>query len=93
MVLHLAGQTLVVLLRAILGPGLFNIFISDLNAEVECTFSKFTNNAKLRAAAGQKALQRDLDKLQHWATSNGMKLNQGKCWVLHWDTVMKDHIN
>lgn len=78
MALHLACQTLVVLIRAILGPVLFNIFINDPNAGVECTFSKFTNT-KLGDTVGQKALQRNLDKLQRWASSNGMKLNQGKC--------------
>ena len=40
----------------------------------------FADDTRLRAAVveGQEALQRDLDRLEHWAIIDGMKLNKGK---------------
>jgi len=32
---------------------------------------------------GQEALQRDLDRLEHWAMINGIKFNKSKCQILY----------
>ncbi|GAB0182829.1 mitochondrial enolase superfamily member 1 [Grus japonensis] len=71
----------------VLGLALFNIFVSNVDSGIECTFSKFADDTKLYGAIsileGRDAIQRDLDRLQRWACVNLMKFNKAKCKVLH----------
>ena len=63
----------------LLGQVPFNIFISDVDSEIKRTLSKFAANTP----EGRDVTQRDLDKLERWASVNLMRFNKAKCKVLH----------
>ncbi|GAB0182789.1 mitochondrial enolase superfamily member 1 [Grus japonensis] len=74
---------------SVLGPALFNIFVSNIKRGIECTLSKFADNTKLCGGVnmleGRDAIQRDSDRLERWAHANCIKFNKAKCKVLHMD--------
>ena len=71
----------------VLGPVLFNIFISDLDEEVQGKIIKSADDTKLGRIANtledRMKIQSDLDKLEHWAETNRMRFNKDKRQVLH----------
>ena len=59
---------------------IFNIFISDINNEIESTLIKFADDTKLCGMVslfeGQDVIQRDLDKLKQWAQQYLMRFKK-----------------
>ncbi|GAB0186255.1 triadin [Grus japonensis] len=71
---------------SVLGPALFNIFVSNMDSGIKCTLSKFANNklcGVVRTPEGRDAIQRDLDRLERWTHLKLVKFNKAKCKVLH----------
>lgn len=70
-------------LQSVLGPALFNVFISDVDRRwIECTLSKLASDAKLCSTIGRKDgrifIQQDLDRLENWTHVNFKEIQQGQ---------------
>ena len=67
----------------VLGLVLFNVFVGEVDSGIECTLSKFADDAKLNGAAdmleGRDAIQRVLDRLERLVHANLMKFSKAKC--------------
>ena len=70
-----------------MGPVLFNIFISDIDAGIECNISKTADDIKLSgetdAVERRDAIQRDTLSLERQSCANLMKFNQDTCSIVH----------
>lgn len=76
-----------VLQGSVSGAVLFSVFISDLDAGINCTLSMFADYTKLGGAVdsldGKETLQRDLARLDSWGITNHTKFNKNKRSVLY----------
>ncbi|CAM4556029.1 unnamed protein product [Caretta caretta] len=72
---------------SVLGPVLFNLFITDLGTKSGSVLIKFADDTKLGGIANlekdRDIIQKDLDDLVNWSNSNRMKFNSEKCKVMH----------
>ena len=69
------------------GLMLFNLFVADLDNNVECTFSKFVGDTNfcdvVNTVKRRDGTQRDRDKLQRWVCENLIKINKAMCKDIH----------
>ncbi|CAM5149857.1 unnamed protein product [Natator depressus] len=72
---------------SVLGPILFNLFITDLGTKSGSVLIKSVDDTKLGGIANlekdRDTIQEDLDDLVNWSNSNGMKFNSEKCKDMH----------
>lgn len=71
----------------VLGFILYNISISDLKEDTECTLTKSEDTTKPETATDiinkRAATRKHLGKLQEWVTRSLMEFSNGKCQILH----------
>jgi hypothetical protein len=68
---------------SVLGPLLFNIYMSDLPPMLSAQNNSYADDFKLFAPALDNSLQDSLDQVYYWANQNHLSLNPDKCTVLH----------
>jgi len=59
---------------SVLGPVLFDVFVSYMDSGTECTLSKFAYDTKLCGVVdtleGRDDIERDFDRLERWTCVN-----------------------
>ena len=71
----------------VLGGILFNLYVNDIDAEIESFTRKFADDTKMARVVEEendvRALQGDIDKMMEWARIWEMEFNVAKCKVMH----------
>jgi hypothetical protein len=69
---------------SVLGPLLFNIYLSDLPKRIRSENCSYADDFKLYSPSYlASSLQLDLDRVVAWSTENALELNPDKCAVMH----------
>ena len=72
---------------SVLGPLLFNLFISDISRNVSTNCLLFADDTLLYqpidSSHDEVSLQSDINAIGRWSESNGMKVNITKTKVIH----------
>ena len=68
---------------SVLGPLLFNIYLSDLPSSLFVSNNSYADDFKIFGPAIDHFLQAALNQVFSWANRNGLILNPDKCTVLH----------
>ena len=80
---------------SVLGPLLFLLHINDLPNVVTSQVRLFADDCLLyrpiRSVVDQEGLQCDLEALEQWATTWGMRFNANKCYLMN-KTRTRNHL-
>ena len=69
---------------SVLGPLLFNIFISDLSKGLHCSHCSYADDLKIFSSSVLHTnLQHDINFVSTWCQKNSLTLNPDKCVVIH----------
>ena len=72
---------------SVLGPLLFNLFISDISHSLNSKCLLFADDTliyrPIQSPADELSLQADLDAIDLWSVANGMKINTNKSMIMH----------
>ena len=70
----------------VLGPELFNIFVSYMDSGIKCMLSKLDDTklcGVVNMLEGRDTIQTDLDRFEEWAHVDLMMFNKAKYNILH----------
>ena len=74
-------------LGSVIGPILFLIYINDLPTGIKSKINIFADDTKMASKVDtvedEEIANDDLEALQNWTITNGMKFNVDKCSVMH----------
>ena len=72
---------------SVLGPLVFNLFISDISHSLNSKCLLFADDTliyrPIRSPAYELSLQADLDALDLWSDASGMKINTNVSMIMH----------
>ena len=72
---------------SVIGPILFLIYINDLPTGIKSKINIFADETKMASKVDtvedEEIVNDDLEALQNWSVTNGMKFNVDKCSVMH----------
>jgi hypothetical protein len=68
---------------SVLGPLLFNIYMSDLHPLLKSKSCSYADDFKLFSPSFSSTIQEDLDRISSWASLNLLSINNKKSTVLH----------
>ena len=82
-----------VTLGSVIGPLFFILFMNDLPLNIpHGSYFLFADDLKIFAVTSSELIQDDLDSINSWSLSNGLKFHPAKCKILPFNYLLSDEI-